>query len=129
MNPTKPTTIDEYIASFPVAIQERLQQVRATIQAAAPDAEETIKYAMPTFTLNGNLVYFAAFKNHLGFYALPTANETFKEALSAYKTGKGSIQFPHDQPLPLPLISKLVTFRVARNLEKASKKANDKKTS
>jgi len=129
MNPTKLTTIDEYIASFPKEVQERLQQVRATIKAAAPAARETIKYAMPTFTLNGNLVYFAAFKNHIGFYALPTANQTFRAELSAYKTGKGSIQFPHDQPLPLPLISNLVRFRVAQNLAKAEKKRSGKKGS
>ncbi len=85
----KAETIDEYIAGFPKDIQKILEQMRSTIKKAAPDAKETIKYAMPTFTLNGNLVYFAAFKNHIGFYATPTGNEEFKKALSKYKTGKG----------------------------------------
>lgn len=119
MTTDKPTTIDEYIASFPADVQEKLQQVRATIKKAAPDAEETIKYAMPTFVLNGNLVYFAGFKNHIGFYATPKGNEAFQKELSAYKQGKGSIQFPLDQPIPFDLISRMVTYRVEENLGKS----------
>lgn len=122
MTTSKPNNINEYIAGFPKDIQEILEQIRATIKKAAPDADETIKYAMPTFTLNGNLVYFAAFKNHIGFYATPTGNETFREELSVYKQGKGSVQFPLDKPMPLPLIIKIVEFRVKKNLEKAKEK-------
>ena len=97
-------------------VQTMLEQVRATIKEAAPDALETIKYGMPTFTLNGNLVYVAAHKNHIGFYATPAVNEAFSEALAPYKMGKGSIQFPFDKPLPLHLISRLVQFRAAENM-------------
>lgn len=122
MTTDKPNTIDEYIAGFPNDVQGKLQQVRETIKKAAPDAEETIKYAMPTFTLNGNLVYFAGFKNHIGFYATPKGNEAFQKELSAYKQGKGSIQFPLDQPMPLDLITKMVKYRVEENLGKATKK-------
>ena len=118
---TKPTNIDEYIADFPKDVQKILEQVRATIKKAAPEAEEAIKYAIPTFMLNGNLVHFAAFKNHIGFYPAPMGIELFKEELSAYKGGKGSVQFPLDEPMPLELISKIVKFRVAQNLEKATK--------
>lgn len=121
MTTSKPNTIDEYIAGFPQDVQEKLQQVRETIQKAAPDAKETIKYAMPTFTLEGNLVYFAGFKNHIGFYATPKGNEAFQKALSVYKQGKGSIQFPLDQPMPLDLITKMVTYRVEENLGKSGK--------
>lgn len=121
MTTDKPNTIDEYIAGFPNDVQRKLQQVRETIKKAAPDAEETIKYAMPTFTLNGNLVYFAGFKNHIGFYATPKGNEAFQKELSAYKQGKGSIQFPLDQPMPLDLITKMVKYRVEENLGKAGK--------
>lgn len=117
-----PKNIDEYIAGFPDDIQKMLEQIRATIKEAAPDAEEAIRYAMPTFTLKGNLVHFAAFKNHIGFYATPTGNEAFKKDLSGYKTAKGSIQFPLDKPMPLSLISKIVKFRVKQNLEKAEEK-------
>ncbi len=116
---TKPTTIHEYITGFPEDIQNILQQIRTTIKNAAPDAEETINYAIPTFTLKGkNLVHFAAFKEHVGFYATPTGNEAFKEDLSAYKGGKGSVQFPLNQPMPLDLITKIVQFRVQEVLDK-----------
>ena len=128
MKNSAPATIDEYIAGFPENVQKILEQVRITIKNAAPQAEETISYAMPTFKLNGNLVHFAAFANHVGFYATPTGNTAFTEDLYAYKTGKGSIQFPIDKPMPLELISKIVTFRVVENLEKASKKTKSKKT-
>ena len=115
----KPHDINEYIASFSPQVQELLEQVRATIHKAAPEAVEAISYAMPTFKLNGNLVHFAAFTNHIGFYALPSGNETFQKELSAHKTGKGSIQFPFDKPLPLSLITKIVKFRIEENAKKA----------
>jgi uncharacterized protein YdhG (YjbR/CyaY superfamily) len=114
----KPNDINEYIAVFPQNIQKLLQQIRSIIQKAAPEATEAISYAMPTFKLNGILVHFAAFQNHIGFYALPSGNEAFQKELSAYKTGKGSIQFPLDEPLPEALITKIVKFRVQENLEK-----------
>ena len=111
--------INEYIASFPAETQKKLEQIRITIKQIVPEAEETISYGMPTFRLHGNLVYFAAFKNHIGFYSLPSGNEAFKKELSVYKTGRGSVQFPLGKPLPLGLISEIVKFRVAENLQKA----------
>lgn len=122
MNQALPENIDQYIAGFPEAIQERLQKIRATIRKAAPRAEEAIKYGMPTFTLNGNLVHFAAFKNHIGFYPAPRAIEEFKQELSAYEGSKGTVRFPLDRPIPLTLIGKIVKFRVKENLEKAAAK-------
>ena len=119
---TAPKTIDEYIAAFPHDVQEILQEIRLTIRNAAPDAEETISYQMPTFTLKGNLVHFAAFKNHIGFYPTPTGIEQFKNELSAYKGAKGSVQFPLDKPIPFGLIGRIVTFRVNENLERAEAK-------
>jgi uncharacterized protein YdhG (YjbR/CyaY superfamily) len=110
--------IDEYIAMFPKEIQRKLNDVRATIRKAAPKAEEAIKYAIPTFVLNGNLVHFAAMKSHLGFYPAPDGISEFKKDLSVYEQGKGSVQFPYDKPIPLKLISEIVKFRVAQNLEK-----------
>jgi len=123
----KVNSIDDYIKSFPPGIQKLLQQVRTSIQKAAPDAEETIKYAMPTFTLNGNLVHFAAFKNHIGLYPTPNGIEAFKKELSVYKGAKGSVQFPLDQPMPLELIGKIVKYRVTENMAKAKKKKELKK--
>ena len=117
-----PTTMDEYIADFPPKVQKILNKVRATIRKAAPGAQETIKYQMPTFTLNGNLVYFAAFKEHIGFYPIPTGIEKFQKELAIYKQGKGSVQFPLDQPIPYDLISRIVKFRVEENSAKAAKK-------
>lgn len=117
-----PTTIDEYIAGFPPDLQEILQTIRATIREAAPDAGEAIKYQIPTFTLNGNLVHFAAFKNHIGFYPTPTGTEHFEEELSAYKRAKGSVQFPLDQPIPYDLIRRITEFRVKEAQEKAAAK-------
>ncbi len=111
----KPNNIDEYISSFPKDIQIILEQVRATIQKAAPDATETISYSIPTFKLNGNLVHFAAFKNHIGFYATPTGHKAFEKELSIYKQGKGSVQFPLDKRMPLALITKIVKYRVKEN--------------
>ncbi|QHT71421.1 hypothetical protein GXP67_34570 [Rhodocytophaga rosea] len=122
MQVTKATTIDEYIATFPEDVQQKLEQMRTTIKQAAPEAQEAIKYAMPAFIYKGNLVYFAAFTHHIGFYATPTGNGAFTEELSAYKMGKGSIQFPLDQPLPLQLISRMVKYRVEENLQKSKKK-------
>lgn len=117
-----PQTIDEYISRFPKEIQERLETMRATIREAAPEAEEAISYQMPTFKLNGNLVHFAAFQHHIGFYPAPTGIEQFEKELSRFKGGKGSIQFPLDQPLPLELVRKIVKFRVAENLKRAEAK-------
>lgn len=116
------TNIDEYIALFPQDIQKKLKQLRETIHAAAPEATEKIAYQMPTFYLNGNLVHFAAFKNHIGFYPVPSGIEAFKKELSKYAQGKGSVQFPLDQPLPIQLIRKIVKFRLKENLNKTVKK-------
>ena len=121
-----PETIDEYIADFPPDVQAILQKIRLTIHKAAPDAKETIKYQMPTFTLHGNLVHFAAFKNHIGFYPVPSGIEKFKKELSAYRGGKGSVQFPLDQPMPYGLISKIVKFRVKENTAKVAAKTRKK---
>lgn len=109
-------TIDEYIAQYPAEVQEKLREMRAVIQAAAPKATEKISYGMPTFFLRGNLVHFGAFKHHIGFYPVPSGMEAFKEELSAYKTSKGAVQFPLDQPLPHDLITRIVQFRVAESL-------------
>jgi uncharacterized protein YdhG (YjbR/CyaY superfamily) len=126
-NKTTPNTIDDYISNFSQDVQATLQELRATIREAAPDAEETISYQMPTFKLHGNLVHFAAFKNHIGFYPTPTGIEEFEKELAAYKGAKGSVQFPIDKPMPLDLIRKIVKFRVAENLEKAKAKSKKKK--
>lgn len=119
-------SIDEYIASFPEDIQNILNDIRATIRAAAPEATEKISYQMPTFFLNGNLVHFAAFKTHVGFYPTPSGIDEFKAELSKYKGGKGSIQFPIDQPVPLDLIAKIVKYRISENLKKAVGKSKRK---
>ncbi|MDN4165861.1 DUF1801 domain-containing protein [Cytophagales bacterium LB-30] len=113
--------IDAYIATFPSEVQEMLRQLRACIREAAPQAEETINYAMPTFTLNGNLVHFAAYKNHIGFYPAPSGLQAFAKEVAAYKHSKGAVQFPLDQALPLALVSKIVAFRVQENLAKKKK--------
>lgn len=115
----KPDNIDAYIAGFPESTRQILEQVRQTIRKAAPQAVEKISYGMPAFVLHGNLVYFAAYEKHIGFYALPSGNAAFQKELSAYKMGKGSIQFPIDKPMPFDLIMKIVRFRVAENEEKA----------
>ena len=120
------TSIDEYIASFPADIQERLRQMRAVIREAAPEAQEKISYQMPTFFLHGNLVHFAAFKNHIGFYPAPRGIEAFKDELAAYEGAKGSVQFPLDQPLPLDLVRRIVQFRVADQLQNAKAKKSKK---
>jgi uncharacterized protein YdhG (YjbR/CyaY superfamily) len=105
-------TIDEYINSFPREVRNILQSLRQAIKVEAPQSKETINYQIPTFTLHGNLVHFAAYKSHIGFYPTPSAITAFKKELSKYKTSKGAIQFPIHQPLPLPLIRKIVAFRV-----------------
>lgn len=115
-------TIDEYIGTFPKEVQSLLEKVRQTIRKAAPEAEETINYQIPTFKLHGNLVHFAAFKNHIGFYPTPTAIEVFKKELSPYEMAKGSVKFPIDKPLPLSLISIIVKYRVKENLEREKEK-------
>lgn len=120
MQNIKYTTIDEYISSFPKNIQKMLGDVRSVIRKVAPDSVEAISYGIPTFKLNGNLVHFAAFKNHIGFYPTPNGIEEFEKELSVYKQGKGSVQFPVDKPLPLDLISKIVKYRVKKNSEKIS---------
>lgn len=126
-NPRAPQTIDEYIADFPPDIQAILEEIRSTIKQVAPAAEEAISYQMPTFRLHGNLVHFAAFKNHIGFYPTPTGTAKFQKALSVYQGAKGSVRFPLDQPIPYALISKIVRFRVRENLEKAKAKGKLKK--
>ena len=115
--------IDEYIAGFPKKIKKTLKLIRAAIKKAAPDAEETISYAIPTFTLNGHyLIYFAGYKNHVSIYPAPRGNENFKDELSQYKGGKGTVQFPLDKPIPLNLLGRIVKFRIKENLKKASAK-------
>ncbi len=121
-----PKNIDDYIGSFPTDIQEILEKIRATIHKAAPDAEETISYQMPTFTLKGNLVHFAAFKYHIGFYPTPSGTEKFKKALSVYKGAKGSVRFSLDEPIPFALIGQIVKFRVKENLARGKAKAKKK---
>lgn len=120
------SSIDEYIASFPKDTQKILKDVRKTVRAAAPEAQERIAYQMPTFFLNGNLVHFAAFKNHIGFYPAPSGIQAFKKELSRYEGAKGSVQFPIDKPMPLNLIRKIVKYRVAENLKKAEGKSRKK---
>src|SRR5688572_563432 len=124
---TKPKNIDEYIEGLPKDVQKILEELRVTIRKAAPAAEETINYGIPTFTLNGNLVHFAAFKNHIGFYPAPSGIEAFKKELSVYDGAKGSIQFPIKDKLPLALITKIVKFRVKENIERAKEKTKSKK--
>ena len=117
------SSIDEYIASFPKDVQKIMERLRSTIKAAAPKAEEKISYQMPTFTLNGTyLVYFAGWKTHIAFYGAPRGNAEFKEDLSAYETGQGTLKFPLDKPIPLKLITKIVKFRVIENRKRTDKK-------
>jgi uncharacterized protein YdhG (YjbR/CyaY superfamily) len=111
-------TIDEYINAFPKDVQKILEQIRKIINDAAPEAEEAISYQIPTFKLNGNLVHFAAFKNHIGFYPTPSGQKAFEKELADYKSGKGSIQFPLDKPIPVSLIKKIVKFRVKESIRR-----------
>jgi uncharacterized protein YdhG (YjbR/CyaY superfamily) len=126
-NQSSSPKIDEYIAGFPEEVQEILEKIRTTIRKAAPNAEETINYGIPTFTLKGNLVHFAGFKKHIGFYPTPTGIERFKKELSVYEGAKGSVQFPLDKPIPYGLISKIVKFRVKENLERAAAKGKKRR--
>jgi uncharacterized protein YdhG (YjbR/CyaY superfamily) len=120
MTKTTPKNIDEYIDGFPQGTQNALEQIRMTIKNLVPEAEETISYGMPTFKLNGQyLIYFAGYKKHIGLYPVPGNNKTFDIEFSAFKTsGKGTIQFPLDKPMPTTLIKKVVRFRMAENLQK-----------
>lgn len=120
-------TTEEYILQFPPEIQEILKTLRKVIKESAPGAEEKISYQMPAFVLHGNLVYFAACKNHIGFYPTPSGIDAFKNELSEYKGAKGSVQFPIEKPLPYGLISDIVKFRVAENIKRAEDKLSKKK--
>lgn len=115
---TTPQDIDAYIAAFPPDVQHKLQALRAAIHAAAPQAQEAISYQMPTFKLRGNLVHFAAYKGHIGFYPTSSGIAAFRQALSAYHTSKGAVRFPLDAPLPFDLVKQIVRFRVEENLSK-----------
>ncbi|MDD4912339.1 MAG: DUF1801 domain-containing protein [Sideroxydans sp.] len=115
---SNPTDIDDYIATFPDEVQVILKKLRQTIRQAAPDATEKISYQMPTFYLNGNLVHFAAYKKHIGFYPAPSGIVAFQDELMKYKTSKGAIQFPIDAAIPHALVKKIVQFRVKENLVK-----------
>ena len=119
-------TVDEYFSTFPKNVKNILTELRKTIKLAAPEAEELISYNMPAFKLNGILVYYAAYKKHIGFYPTSSGIEAFKNELTGYKWANGSIQFPLDKPLPLELIIKIVIFRVAKNLEKVNAKVKKK---
>ncbi len=126
MDKTIPKSIDEYILQYPQEIQEILNTIRKVIKDSAPNAEEKISYGMPTFALNGNLVHFAAYKNHIGFYPSSSGISSFQQELSEYKTSKGAVQFPIGKPIPYELISQIVKFRVAENQRKAEEKIKRK---
>jgi uncharacterized protein YdhG (YjbR/CyaY superfamily) len=128
INASKPETIDEYISGFPPDVQEKLTRIRSIIHDAAPQAEETIKYQIPTFVLNGNLVHFAAFKSHIGLYPTPSGIEKFKDELIDVEISKGTIRFPLDRPIPYDLISEIVSFRVQENLDRAAAKSKKKRS-
>jgi len=122
-------SVDSYIQSSPPEIQKKLRQLRSMIRSAAPAAVEKISYRMPTFFLNGNLVYFAAFKNHIGFHPGSKAIEKFSKELASYEGSKGTVRFPFDSPIPAALIKKIVRYRVKENLEKEAKRKSKKKKS
>lgn len=127
MRTKTPKNIDEYIAGFSNDVQEMLEKVRMTIRKAAPGAEETISYRIPTFTLKGRyLIYFAAYKKHIALYPAPRGSEEFKEVLSAYEGGKGTVRFPLDKPIPVVLIRKIVKFRIKENQKRAEAKGKKK---
>jgi len=126
-NKVIPKTIDEYILQFLPEIQEILQMIRKVIKESVPEAQEKISWGMPTFVLHGNLIHFAAFKNHIGLYPSPSGIDNFQQELSEYKGGKGSIQFPLKKPMPYELISKIVKFRVAENIKIAEEKSKKQK--
>jgi uncharacterized protein YdhG (YjbR/CyaY superfamily) len=130
MTPEKTSieNVDQYISTFPQSTQALLQQMRATIREAAPQAEEVISYQMPAFRFHGVLVYFAGYKNHIGFYPTPSGIQKFKQELSVFKNSKGAVQFPLSKPLPIELIKRIVSFRVQENLEKVRLKSAKKKS-
>ena len=119
--------VDRYIENFPAEVQERLEKLRTIIREVAPGAEEGFSYQMPGYKYQGPLVYFAGYKNHIGFYPTPSAIEAFKKELSVYKGAKGSVQFPLDKPLPAELIRKIVKFKMKENDEKAKSNSKNKK--
>lgn len=123
----EPKDVEDYIAAFPQEIQEILQKIRMTIREAAPEAEETIKYQMPTFVLGSNLAHFAAFKNHIGFYPAPRGIEELEDEVAAYRGAKSSLRFPLDKPIPYDLIGRIVKLRAERSLEKAALKRKSRK--
>jgi uncharacterized protein YdhG (YjbR/CyaY superfamily) len=121
-NPTTPKDIDEYIAGYPAEVQKILERVRRTVRKAAPKAEEAIKYGIPTLTLDGNLVSFAAYKKHIGLYPTPAGDETYQKECARYKAEKSTLRFPLDEPIPYDLISRTVKFRVKEHLERLESK-------
>ena len=121
-----PDNIDEYIAAFPAEVQEILEKIRKMIRESAPEAQETIKYKMPTFTLHGNLVFFAAFKRHISFYPPVTGAVELRSEVSAYEGPKGSLKFPLDRPIPYELIRRIVKFRVQENMDRVEEKRKRK---
>lgn len=127
VNKTSYESIDHYISTFPPEIQEKLESIRQVIREAAPEATEKISYQMPTFAQHGNVVHFAAFKHHIGFYPAPSGIAEFENDLAPYITGKGTVQFPLNKPIPYELITKIVKFRVAENIAKAERKKSKKK--
>ena len=126
MNTSKPTSIDEYISAFPADVQKKLWQLLVVVKKSAPGAEEVISYGMPMLRLQGRLLYFAAFKNHIGFYPMASGIAAFKSKLKDYHWAKGSVQFPLDKPIPVQLVTQIVKFRVKENLEKVKKKKKRK---
>jgi uncharacterized protein YdhG (YjbR/CyaY superfamily) len=125
-NQAAPESIDQYIAGFPLPVQQILERIRATVKAAAPGATEAIKYGMPTFILAGNLVHFAAWKEHIGFYSISDGKGTLTDELTVYAGSKGSLKFPLDKPIPYALISRIVAFRIEENLAKAGTRSASK---
>jgi len=122
MNRTKILDIDQYIEGFPEETRKILTQIRETVREAAPEAVETIKYGMPAFTLNGNLIYFAAYKNHIAIYPAPSGNNAFNKEISSYRASKSSLRFPADKPIPSDLLRKIIKFRIMEFLEKSKTK-------
>lgn len=120
--PMTPGTVDEYIESFPADVQEKLQRIRQIIREAVPEAQETIKYKMPTYTLSGNLIYFAAFKKHISIFPAPDGDDEFNAELAAYKAEKSTIQFPIDKPIPYDLITRIVRYRLQDHLARRAAK-------
>lgn len=123
---TQFTSIDQYIKTFSKDIQQKLETMRKIVKEVAPEATEAIAYQMPTFKLLGNLVHFAAFKNHIGFYPIPSGIEAFKQELSEFATSKGGIKFPLDKPIPVELVKKIVTYRVSENMQKENEQNSEK---